>query len=79
MSDKKFCCANKMNLYEFCANCYDAYFTDPNFVLPGDAYDEYLDGIAPTQINYSDFAKCECGSEASGGTTHSHWCPKWQS
>lgn len=20
--------------------------------------------------------KCECGSEASGFTTHSHWCPK---
>lgn len=74
MSTKKFCCTNKMNLYEFCASCYDAYFSDPNFKVAWDEYDEYL--LAP-QINYSSLeAVCECGSEASGGTTHSHWCPK---
>lgn len=69
-SKDKFCCSDKMNMYELCAKCYQAFFSDPDFLPDWLAKDEYLDGVSPK------FAICECGSEASGGTTHSHWCPK---
>ena len=71
---KEFCCLGKMNMYEMCMDCYNAYFSDPDFeAAMHEAYWNEKDIYANTEN------KCECGSEASGGTTHSHWCPKWQS
>ena len=72
MTDSKdnFCCLNAKNLYEMCVTCYNAFFNDPSFT---EAMRECWD--AEPQVS-SSASVCECGSEASGGTTHSHWCPK---
>lgn len=72
MSKKEFCCAGKVSMYEMCGRCYKAYFEDPDFeAAMHEAYWEERDA------RYTPPKVCECGSEASGGTTHSHWCPKW--
>ena len=69
-SKNKYCCAGKTNLYEMCAYCYNSFFADPDAFVPQDEYDSYHDaGIFTPPV-------CECGSDAAGGTTHSHWCPK---
>ncbi len=73
MSDKKFCCADKFNMYEMCNNCYNAFFTDPEFQVQ--FYENYEN--EPRVTSSMSFEVCECGSEASGGTTHSDWCPKF--
>lgn len=68
-SKNKYCCTNKFNFYEFCRVCYDGYFNDPDFEwIVRENWD-----LEP-QVSSS--TNCECGSEAAGGTTHSHWCPK---
>lgn len=70
MSNKnKYCCTDKWNLYEMCQSCYDAYFHDPGF-------EEAMKENWDREPQVSSSVKCECGSEAAGGTTHSHWCPK---
>lgn len=68
------CCLNKYNLYEMCMDCYNLYFSDPNAFILKDSYDIYLEEQANNTPGYK--LDCECGSEAAGGTTHSHWCPK---
>lgn len=72
MSDsKKFCCADKANMYEMCSYCYNAFFTDPEFEAA--MYEDYW---SEPRVSSSSSLVCECGSEAAGGTTHSDWCPK---
>lgn len=61
-------------MYEMCRTCYDAFFSDPEFQI--EMYEDY--GFEPMISSSSSTAACECGSEAAGGTTHSHWCPKFQ-
>lgn len=56
-------------MYEMCVHCYQAFFSDPDFMPPWLPKDNEIDGG-------TFFKQCECGSEAAGGTTHSHWCPK---
>lgn len=68
----KYCCLDKTNFYEMCMNCYNAYFTDPDFEA---AMFEYFENWH-NEPKVSSATICECGSEAAGGTTHSHWCPK---
>lgn len=70
MSDKKFCCSDKMNMYEMCAYCYNAFFTDPDFQI--EMYDDY--GFEP--MNTTEL-KCECGGSKVADNTHSAWCPKF--
>lgn len=69
---KKYCCADKANMYEMCLNCYNAYFSDPDFI---DAMRQSWEDWE-NEPRVSSSTNCECGSEAAGGTTHSHWCPK---
>lgn len=69
MSGKKFCCVTKTNFYEMCIDCYNAYFSDPDFEMA--MYEAW-----ENEPKVSSSTVCECGSEAAGGTTHSHWCPK---
>lgn len=52
-----------------CKFCYNAYFTDPGF-------EEAMRENWHEEPQVSSSTHCECGSEAAGGTTHSHWCPK---
>jgi len=75
MSDDKkiFCCVDKVNMYEMCGRCYNAYFSDPEFeAAMHDAYWAEADNKMHTEV------KCECGGESTGDNLHSHWCPKWQ-
>jgi hypothetical protein len=72
-SKNKFCCVDKVNLYELCTNCYNAFFNDPSFT---DAMREVWETWETEPRVSSSSSICECGSESAGGTTHSHWCPK---
>lgn len=67
---KKFCCLDKMNFYEMCSYCYNAYFSDPNFeAAMHDAYwDEEDNKMHSTKV-------CECGGGKIANNTHSAWCP----
>ncbi len=73
MSDKKiFCCADKMNMYEMCINCYNAYFSDPDFEAAMHA------AYWAEQDNHTNYElRCECGGSKIADNTHSAWCPKF--
>lgn len=73
MDDKKiFCCADKFNMYEMCRDCYNAYFSDPDFeAAMHEAYWNEKDNTMHGGI------KCECGGSIVGNNTHSDWCPKF--
>lgn len=70
---KKFCCLDKMNFYEMCSHCYNAYFTDPDFESA------LHEGYWVEQDNKMTKRKgCECGGNAVADNTHSPWCPKYE-
>ena len=66
---KKFCCTDKMNMYEMCTYCYNAFFTDPDF-----EFEMFEDYKTEPQVS-SSILKCECGGGAIANNTHSAWCP----
>jgi len=68
-----YCCLNTLDMSKMCKRCYEAFFSDPEYQIQ--MVDGY--GLEP-MVSSSSMAACECGSEASGGTTHSHWCPKYR-
>ncbi|NBU33846.1 hypothetical protein EBZ38_03375 [bacterium] len=74
MSDRKFCCAGKYNMYEMCSYCYNAYFSDPDFeAAMHEAYWAEHDNKYKREE-----LKCECGGESVSDNTHSSWCPKFR-
>lgn len=57
-------------MYEMCMDCYNAYFSDPDFeAAMHEAYWNERDNTA--QISN----KCECGGGSISDNTHSDWCP----
>ena len=72
IDEKKFCCTDKMNMYEMCVTCYNAFFSDPDFQI------EMYEHIESEPRVSSPATVCECGGESTGDNLHSHWCPKWQ-
>lgn len=67
--NKQFCCLDKLNFYEMCSYCYNAYFTDPDFEVQ--MYEDYKSEPKVSSAN----AKCECGGSSVSDVTHSVWCP----
>lgn len=73
MDDKKvFCCADKVNMYEMCVKCYNAYFSDPDFeAAMHEAYWADIDNQSRYEL------RCECGGSKVADNTHSAWCPRF--